>query len=167
MGDLRIRIKVGENEFEADGPVDIVRAELAGFKKLIGHKEDSSSTTNATHRRADFEKIARINGRVVSLKIVPRSPVHAVLALLLGQQLLRNNTNVMGSEIMDGLRQSGYNLSRADYILRSHVAEANITAAGSHRRRRYQLTPRGIEKAHEVARVLVAALPPEQPNPKD
>ena len=165
MGDLRIRIKVGENEFEADGPADIVRAEIAAFKRLIGYKEEpAQQTTDA----ADIESVSRINGRIVSLKIAAKLPTHAVLALLLGQQLLRNNTKVKGSEIMDGLRQSGYRLSRADYILKDHVAKANIAVIGTHRRRRYKLTPLGIEKAQEVARVLAAALPPSPPSgPKE
>jgi hypothetical protein len=162
MSDLRVRIKVGENEFEANGPHEIVQAEIAGFKKLIGYKEDPAPATNPESERGDIEKVTRIKGRVVSLKIATKSPVHAVLALLLGQQLLRNNTKVMGSEIMDGLRQSGYDLSRADYILRDHIASANITAVGRRRGRRYKLTPRGIEKAQEVARVLAAALQPDQ-----
>jgi hypothetical protein len=163
MSELRVRIKVGENEFEANGPHEIVQAEIAGFKKLIGYKEEPAPATNSPEsEKADIEKITRINARVVSLKIAARSPVHAVLALLLGQQLLRNNTKVMGSEIMDGLRQSGYDLSRADYILRDHIASANIAAVGRRRGRRYKLTPRGIEKAQEVARVLAAALQPDQ-----
>jgi hypothetical protein len=167
MSDVRVRIKVGENEFEANGPPEFVQAEIAGFKKLIGYKADPAAN-NPQSERADIEKVARINGRVVSLKVRTKSPVHSVLAVLLGQHLLRNNTKVMGSEIMDGLRQSGYDISRADNILRDHVASANVTVVGRHRRRRYQLTPRGIEKAQAVARVLLAALPPDQPaNPKD
>src|SRR5206468_8713208 len=106
---LKARIKLGDNEFEADGPVDIVRAEIDGFKRLIGFKAetgDEEGASAARKSRADIEKISRIQGRIVSLKLQTKSAAHAVLAVLLGQQLLRNNTSVMGSEIMDGLRQS-------------------------------------------------------------
>ena len=158
---LKIRIKLGDNEFEADGPVDIVRAEIDGFKRLIGFKAETGheEAASAAHKsRADIAKISRIQGRIVSLKLQTKSVAHAVLAVLLGQQLLRNNTSVMGSEIMDGLRQSGYKIARADHILRYHIADANVRAAGTHRRRRYRLTNRGVEMAQEVARRMAAAL---------
>ena len=80
------------------------------------------------------------------------------LAILLGQQLLRNNTKVMGSEIMAGLRRSGVSISRADYVLRNLIVDACVTATGYHRRRRYRLTNRGIDRAQEVARSLAATL---------
>ena len=154
---LKIRIKIGDNEFEADGPADIIQNELIRFNRSLGLKTEPS-IPEPKAPRADIEKVSEVNGRIVSLKGNAQAPAETILAILLGQQLLRNNTKVMGSEIMAGLRRSGITISRADYILRNLIADASVATGGSHRRRRYRLTNRGIEKAQEVARSLAAAL---------
>ncbi len=160
MTTLRIRIKMGSNEFEADGPAEIVRAEFASFKRLLGHADPPAQQQQQSEIE-NVKKISKVDGRIVWLKNPPKHPAQAILALMLGQQLLRNNTKVMGSEIMDGLRKCGYSLTRADRILREHIADANIAATGRHRRRRYRLTERGIGQAQKVVQVVVHALPQE------
>src|SRR5580765_6429527 len=66
--------------------------------------------------------------------------VEDVLLLLLGQQKLRGNASIAGNQIMEGLRASGHQIRRADYIMNRHASLGNVVATGKRRRRRYRLT---------------------------
>ena len=164
MSELKIRIKIADYEFEADGLNDVVRAELAGFKKLLP-AEMRAILPNESYPdappAAHLGKILRVDRRVVSLKVQSESVEEAVLVLLFGQKHFRNNDRVTGSEIMDGLRASGQRVNRIDYVLTRHSADGRVTAMGKGRSRRYKLTNRGVQKAQEIARKLSALPAPE------
>jgi hypothetical protein len=164
---LKIKIKVGDNEFEAEGPPDAVQAQLLTFVRLVGREEKAEEKParpiESPSQPPLINKIARVDGKVVSLKVKIESPGDAVLVLLLGQQQLRRNTAVAGTEIMDGLRASGHGINRADFILKRYASSGDIVATGKRRRRRYRLTTDGVEKAQKIVRTLAAALPPVEP----
>ena len=105
--------------------------------------------------------IARVNGQTVSLGVKMESPPQVVLLLLLGQQQLRNNISVAGSQIMDGLRASGHRITRTDTILKRLAAAGNVVATGKRKRLRYRLTKDGVENAQAIAAALAAPLPQE------
>src|SRR3972149_10038131 len=119
MSELRIRMKIADCEFEAEGLNEVVRAELASFKRLLPATSTSSSIGL---------DILHVKGRVVSLKAKSDSVDDAVLALLLGQKHFRANERVTGAEIMDGLRASGQRVSRVDYLLSRHASNGTVTA---------------------------------------
>ena len=155
MDALRIRIKLGEYEFESEGPSELVRAELAAFKKLLP-KEAISASEHPVISLESTRKALRVNGRVVFLGIRTESVEDALLVLLLGQKHLRNNDRVTGAEIMDGLRASGQRVGRVDHLLNRHVRDGSITVTGKRRSRRYKLTNRGIQRAQEITDLLAS-----------
>jgi hypothetical protein len=161
MSELRIKMKIADYEFEAEGSNDVVRLELADFKKLVPAALKSPSTPEkaaATLPNAELFEVLRMNGRIVSLKVHTKSVDDAVLAILAGQKALRKNERVSGGEIMNGLRASGQTVTRVDYLLRRQVADGMVSMRGRGRTRRYSLTTAGALKASASAQRLAASL---------
>src|SRR5713101_7692529 len=111
----RLKIKVGDHEFEAEGPVDIVQAQFAAFKEMVANVPAQKSAEAPNEPKQEpptnglphlpLEKIMKTEGRVVSLTAKSETVDEAVLLILLGQKESRNNLEVTGSEIQDGLKQ--------------------------------------------------------------
>jgi hypothetical protein len=146
MTTLRIKIKIGENEFEADGPPDTVEAQVRTFVRLIGREEKTE--TKPAEIPLSITKVARVNGKVVSLSVPCQSLEQAVMAVLLGQRQLRGNPFVAGTEIMAGLR---------DNILKRQAMLGNVVVTGKRRLKRYRLTTDGAERAQKIAQALAAS----------
>lgn len=166
----RLKIKIGEHEFEAEGPVEVVQAQFALFKELIAATpqkptehateattEEKNSAAQIPHQA--IEKIMKAEGRVVSLTAKCDTVDEAVLLILLGQKEFRSNQEVTGSEIMDGLKQSGYQLERVDRITDKLTQDGHIITIGVHRGRRYRLTNQGLARALTVAKEIIATVP--------
>lgn len=172
----KLKIKIGEHEFEAEGPVDIVQDQFATFRDLIatfpGRRAEEAAPPEIQPERDGggaiatgsptglaLEKISRVDGRVISLTVTPASVQEAVLVILLCQRHFRSNDSVTGGEIMDGLRQSGHIAARADYVLDKMAAEGLVIRIGIGRARRYPLTNAGVTKAQESAKAFLALIP--------
>jgi hypothetical protein len=175
MTDYRLKIKIGEHEFEAEGPADIVQAQFDIFKELVsrapikatpekpeqkipdtgGQANGNGTNTN----QLDLEKIMRADGRVVSLTVRAGSGTDAVLLLLLGQRQFRSNDSVTGSELAAGLRESGHGALRGDYLTDRLARDGAVITIGEHRGRKYRLTNTGVARAQEIARNLIALVP--------
>jgi len=165
---LRLKMKVGEHEFEAEGPAEIVQAQFALFKEMIAAaapKKVQDNSQDGKRQELDslphqpIEKIMKAEGRVVSLTAKGETVDEAVLLILLGQKDLRNNQEVTGSEIMDGLKQSGYQVDRVDRITDKLSDSGDAITIGVHRGRRYRLTNQGLGKALAIAKELIATVP--------
>lgn len=172
----KLHIKIGDHEFSAEGPSDIVQAQFAAFKELISTiplqpavppqapppapvpepKEESSGNGSFPHIR--LEKIMKVEGRVVSLTAKCDSTEEAVMLVLLGQKEFRNNDSVTGSEVMDGLKLSGYILERVDKTLDKLAREGAVMTIGVHRARRYRMTNQGHKRALGIAQELLNAV---------
>ena len=90
---------------------------------------------------------------------VKANVMDAVLMILLGQRMMRENENVSGIELMEGLRGSGIQVNRVDTLMTKLAHEGTVIAMGVHRRRRYRLSVIGVTRAEQLARRLTAALP--------
>lgn len=168
---LKLKTKIGEHEFEAEGPADVVQAQFAIFKDMC--VSDAAGRPTSTPKVSEagqedvldstphqpIEKIMKAEGRVVSLTAKAETVDEAVLLVLLGQKDLRNNQEVTGSEIMDGLKQSGYQLDRVDKIADKLSDAGDIITMGVHRGRRYRLTNQGLARVLNVAREIIATVP--------
>src|SRR3989442_1509869 len=100
MDNTRIRMKIGEHEFDAEGPVEIVQAQLAAFKEIISSmphttvvpktdglgKSKNNNEITPTPPHISIEKIMHVAGRVVSLTALPASSADAALLILLGHK---------------------------------------------------------------------------------
>jgi hypothetical protein len=178
MADYRLKIKIGDHEFDAEGAAEVVQAQFEVFKELIlsvpakatqrtpaaanGNGGDGENGDKAgSAGQLELDKIMKLDGRVVSLTVRAASQDDAVLLTLLGQRQYRDNNSVTGGEIKDGLRQSGQPIDRVDRVLDKLSADTSglVITIGQHKGRRYRLTNAGITRAHEVARNLIATVP--------
>jgi hypothetical protein len=173
METTKIRVKIGDHEFEAEGPTDTVQSQFEVFKELISSIPRASETPKiieaeyvepnkdviVTHSHVDVAKVLHVSGRVVSLTALPKSAEDAALLIMLGHKDLRNNVSVTGQEIGDGLAQSGRPVLRVDRIMEKALEEALVLKTGIKRGTRYRLTNQGLGKALNVAKDLVASLP--------
>jgi hypothetical protein len=165
MSESRIKIKFGGHEFEAEGSPESVERLFESFKHLIAPPPPETSTPSETAPPPPAETkastiplhtIVRIQGRVVSLSVNAKSE-DAVLLLLLGQMQFRRNNTVSGAEVMEGLRESGLKVRRADRILATHIRDGYVVAMGQLRRRRYRLSNAGIDRAQQLIEVAARA----------
>lgn len=173
METTRIKVKIGENEFDAEGPTETVLAQLEVFKQLLSSAsslvkaEEEKEAANAVENKEktnepphiSIEKIMHAAGRVVSLTALPPSAVDAALLVMLGHKDMRNNVSVTGQEIGDGLAQSGRPVPRVDRIMDKAIEDAHVLKTGIKRGTRYRLTNQGLLKALAVASDLIASLP--------
>lgn len=168
----RIKIKIGDHEFEAEGPAEIVKDQFESFKQLLSNQEIIRSTTQPTKvvqnitQQQDTEaelygnlpKIMEVSGRVVSLTALPPSTSDAALLILLGQKELRENSSSSAQEVGDGLAQSGRPVPRVDRVMDSIIEQALVIKTGIKRSTRYRLTNQGVSRARELARELLASV---------
>ena len=169
----KIKIKLGEFEFEAEGSPELVREQFESFKNLIASippKQDPPPVRQVQQvpevigvtddsGSPQYDKVFKADGRVVSLTALPPSNPDAILMIMLGQRHYRKNESVTGSEIMDGLQQSGYTIDRIDRQMDKFVTEGLVIRIGKARGTRYRLTNQGLQKAQAVAKDVIATVP--------
>jgi hypothetical protein len=163
MDNYRIKVKIGEHEFEAEGPAEIVQSQFETFKQLIANQPQRINTTEKTAKQAEnrrpvtnggdleLDKICRVEGRVVSLTVKPTSEGDASMLIMLGQKAYRENDTVTASEIKDGLEQSGYRPLRIDRIMQPLADEGSVIRIGQRKGTKYRFTNIGLAKAKTIA----------------
>lgn len=166
MDNYRLKIKVGEHEFEADGPPDAVQSQFKEWKELIAtvprQKDDTTASNDLQEKRSTndeppnlaLDKIMRVEDRIVSLTAPPELATEAALLILLGQRQFRSNESVTGNEMMTGLQQSGFRMARVDRILEGLADSGLVIRSGQHRGTRYRLSNTGL--GYCLIRVLPA-----------
>jgi len=176
----RMRLKIGTHEFEAEGPVAVVQEQVKRFMELIAtlpvdYLKESASPFPGVESRdypaspsapqvtasqptdASLDKIMKSENRVISLTVRPDSAETAVLLLLYGQKMLRQNDGVTGAEIMDGITATGgLSVQRADRLLEKLGRDGDVIVIGERRGKRYRLTNAGLLKARNAAATLLA-----------
>jgi hypothetical protein len=170
MVDTKLKIKIGDHEFEAEGPSDVVQSQFEAFRALIelaGKTPQPSPAPSSTENPTSnallkgelmLDKIMRVEGRVVSLTVRGNALEDETLLVLLGQRKIRTNDSVSGAEIMDGLRLTGRQVRRIDYQLDKMTTSGDVITVGNGRARRYRLTNQGFAKAQELAMDLVTTV---------
>jgi len=167
MGESTLRVKFGEHEFEAEGPSDSVERQFLAFRLLISPSEpppaqEQAKPQNVEKKPAELlERIMKVNGPIVSLTVRTNNVDDAVLALMFGHRQLRNAQLVSGAQIMQGLRASGFDVLRADVILRKQSRRGHVAASGRYRNIRYQLSLSGYDRAWQIVRQWAAQAPAE------
>jgi hypothetical protein len=179
MDSFKLKMRIGEHEFEAEGPSEVVQAQFAAFRELV--EAAAKAPTNpqgleppppylplagtpppgpppSLKGELSLDKIMRNEGRIVSLTARGASLEDEILLLLLGQRKLRTNDSVTGGEILDGLRLTGRTVNRIDYQLDKMTDAGDVITVGTNRARRYRLTNQGLAKAQDLAIDLVATV---------
>jgi hypothetical protein len=173
METTRIKVKVGDHEFEAEGPVEIVSQQFETFKNMISIESRIMAVPGSgksaimlqamdnigSSAHVPIEKVMHVSGRVISLTALPPSIEDAALLIMLGHKDLRNNLTVTGQEIGDGLAQSGRPVPRVDRVMEKAINEAFVLKSGIKRATRYRLTNQGLSKALNVTKELIESLP--------
>lgn len=165
----KLKVKIGEHEFEAEGPTDVVQQQFAVFKELMLTPAAARTPTQPdtlpvpitpteTNNDLALGKIMKQDGRIVSLTARGRSVEEEIMLVLLGQKALRNNEAVTGSEIIDGLKLTGHVATRITYKLDKMTESGDVITVGSHRGRRYRLTNQGAAKVQELAKAVIATV---------
>lgn len=177
-GVSKLKVKIGPHEFEAEGAWEDVKALYDAFMSMV-----AAGAGNATPQPhyllppADYSaiippippntpltdtllsKIMRVEDRVISLTVRPKSAEDAVLLLLYGQKVLRENDSVTGAEVIDGLTATGgLQVSRADRLLEKAGRDGDVIVIGERRAKRYRLTNAGITKARAIAADAIATV---------
>lgn len=168
----RLKIKLAGHEFEAEGPVQVVQAQFAAFKEMVAQLGAAPAVPAMAHivtpaqadaARAEsaqrdelqdnrLDKIMQLSNRVVSLTARPSSTEDAILLLLYGQKMLRQNDGVTGAEVVQGVQATGgLAVTRSDRILDKLANNGDVIVIGERRSRRYRLTNAGLQKARQVA----------------
>jgi hypothetical protein len=165
MDNAKLKVKVGEHEFEAEGPSDIVQAQFETFKKLIdgGPKQETArkqeapaATKPSQESELMLDRICKVAGRVVSLTVKPELVTDAAMLVMLCQRQFREIEAVTASEIKDGLEQSGYRIDRLDRIMQPLADDGSLVRIGARKGTRYRFTNPGFAKSQEIAREVIA-----------
>ncbi len=173
--ELRIRIKIGNDEIEFQGPAEAVDKQFEPFRLAmmpaarVVEEERTPEPTKAVELAtappppavSPLDRVVQVRGSICSLRTNAKLD-DAILVILLGQRTFRRNENVSGREIMEGLRNSGITAVRADIILKRYAARAMVVATGALRRRRYRLSLDGAQRAEQIVRTLAAQMPPPE-----
>jgi hypothetical protein len=187
METLKLKMRIGAHEFEAEGPQDVVKEQFEAFKALIAAVPTAplnasftgypgtppSITAGAQPGSQTFEpplvpaldtsqealaRIMKVDDRIISLTARARNTDDAVLLLLYGQKALRVNDAVTGAEMIDGLSATGIKVQRVDRLLEKASDIGDVIVVGSGRAKRYRLTNSGFAKAKAIANDLIATV---------
>ena len=165
----RIKVKIGEHEFDAEGPIEVVKEQFSAFKELLSSTSahakssatatckqniDNKSVTESLGSKA-LDNIMHCEGRIVSLTAIPPTIEDSALLIMLGHKDLRDNSSVTGQEIGDGLAQSGKKVARVDRVMQTAIEQSLVLKTGIKRATRYRLTNQGLAKAISLAKELI------------
>jgi hypothetical protein len=168
VDNFRFKVKVGEREFEAEGPRDAVEARWAEARDwLLNTPEPKRTPTDrppdlAEQRENPIFDVDR-GRRTVRLRVLPpRGEVlqrlsNALLLLLYGYNDLINRPQVPVTRMAEDLRMSGFaglkRLSRAFVRLESEgLAARNGAGKGTN----YRATNPGLAAARTLAKSLTS-----------
>lgn len=160
----KIKVTIGSNSFEAEGPEDLVTAQYNAFLEAISSQpkrivEEFTPPKGALSVDLTPEELAHvflIEADGISLIRKPRTEnpkADGVLVLLYGYQKLRDEKVVGAAALLNAAKASGLGLDRLDKIVKER--SAFIQASGLRRGVRYTLTTPGVMEARKLVRALI------------
>lgn len=164
MSELRrLKMKIGDAEFEAEVAEDEVQPMYDEFLSVLrqrSHTPERVVAVPASGRAFDQKLLGRIfevrpDGAVV-LKVLPEGPdreADAMLLLLYGYYVLKNEECVLATHLFRAAEKSGITLRRPanECIRNGRFVIRNGQRKGSH----YALNSQGLAMAQEItARIL-------------
>ena len=159
----RLKMKFGNAEFEAEVAEDEVRLMYDQFLSILGHEERDTPkrTSSVEYPRKTFNQgLTQIfdlheDGAIV-LKLLPDGhdkEADALLLILFGYRLLKNEECVLATHLFRAVEKSGISLRRPVYLCarNSRFVIRNGQRKGSN----YSLNSHGLAMAKEItARML-------------
>jgi hypothetical protein len=173
MDNLKIRVKVGDHEFEAEGPRESVELQFQLFKELVGAAPvrtpgqappapkppviqtptQNGGLVDETPDKTVYDRLFSVDGDRLSLHYLPEGEnreANALLILLLGYRIITAQEQVLGGRLMQGLQQSGLTLDRIDRVLDPYIPSL-ILKTGIKKGTKYRLTNIGLARAKVIA----------------
>ncbi len=173
---IKIRVKAGEWEFEAEGEVKTVIQQFEKFQDLANewfkafpgkerfqeHPQTSQvlqSTPKHTVPLPSLDGILETDPHSsILLCRIPlpgkESEAKLVLLLLLGYLEIRGVTEVSVLALKQAIKQSIHPVLRLDRVLHNYIRDRFVTKIGRGKGGRYRLTPLGVKKAISIAEEL-------------
>ena len=164
---IKLRIKLGECEFEAEGEEEIVIQQFEKFQDLVNGRVASQPNqllpfpSPQKLSLPQFEKIFETDPQssILLCRIPPPgkdSEAHMVLLLLLGYLKIRGIPEVSVLALKKSVKLSLHPVVRLDRILQHYLKDRFVIKTGRGKGGKYRLTPLGINKAFAIAEELTS-----------
>jgi hypothetical protein len=162
----RIKIKLGDAEFEAEGSEESIQAQYSQFLEALQRTAPKASTaTNSLKSdqngaapvgNVDESLLARLfdlrADGIVALRVLPKGAdkeADALLLILYGYRRVKNEEQVLATQLLRAAEQSGVSIYRPAHALAAY--DQYVIRGGQRKGSSYSLNNQGILKAEEVA----------------
>jgi hypothetical protein len=184
MDAFKLRLKIGANEFEAEGSQEYVQGERQVFLESITandcYEEPASEELGETPAGSDgggqalpaaprdwpislteMGKLAHQDKSDKDLIILTALPQEsetqkqgALVLLLLAHKIIRNVDTVKSPDVLNGMKQSGIPVDRLDGV--ADKIPNLVLKTGVRKGTKYRLSTPGVQKAAAVAKALLS-----------
>lgn len=162
----KLRVKLGEAEFEAEGEEEVVREQyemfleaISGTQDVVAQPRQSATDTqnDAPDDKSDefdsnlLDRLFSVERGVLSLRVLPQTKsrsADALLLLIYGFMKLQGEHDIFGTKLMKSARQSGLSIDRVDRVISAH--KGLYMRGGARRGAKYTLNNQGVKKAEEI-----------------
>jgi len=160
----RIKVKLGDAEFEAEGAEDKVQAQYEQFLTAIAHAPKPSVDTPLTKDKKNDQPPGPVDDAlmmrlfeqredgIVALRVLPQGTereADTLLLLLYGYKRLRSEQNILATRLVRAANHSGLKLT---YLNRVQAQLTQYVMRGGQRKgATYALNNQGVLKAEEIA----------------
>lgn len=168
----RIKIKLGNAEFEAEGSPELVKKQYADFMAAVANLPKAASETpaepNSNEAKPDGNDAisSRLPKAIVdrvfrwddplSLMDTPKTDnaeADALLVLVYGHTELRGKPDVTGAALVKSASKTGLNVDRISRTL--DARRDFVRSSGVKKGTRYSLNNRGITEAERLIKTMV------------
>jgi hypothetical protein len=169
-GPHRVRIKIGDAEFEAEGSEESVKQQYADFLAAMAARPAATATPKqqapgGTTPPPDgagitddlMASVFKVDGDLISLQFLPKGEnvkADALMLLLYAYATLKNQQMVLGTQLVRAANQSGLGLERVDRSLDGYEGQNLVLKGGVRKGTKYGLNNQGKKKAEELLKAL-------------
>jgi len=169
----KLRVKIGVNEFEAEGEAEWVSAQVETWRELLS----AAPRTPPAGRPAEeaepppdeeglgedlapkLTKVFAVDKRkkLVTLRVQPsgnQREADAILLLLFGYTKLLGQDDVLVGLVKESMADSGLRVDRVDRAIAPHQTAGYARKGGTAKGSKYRLTNTGETRARELVSVL-------------
>jgi hypothetical protein len=184
----RLKVRIGENEFDAEGPPEQITAQFAAWKDLltlVGHNGRPASTTNPKAGKPAIPQQSLLDDsgsaiddppsdrsasifhvdekrQLVTLRVLPPNgedrDADAALLTIYGFKTMLNAGEVLVGRLKDALQASGLTPTRIDKIVLAYTTNGLVLKVGRGPGGKYHLSNTGRAKAEALAKKLTEQL---------
>lgn len=166
MNTYKLHIKIGENEFNSEGPAEIVKEAFDTWRELIASMPSKPTVSKEGRNNSKYidpdniepERLNRLflydpTKDLMSVRIFPRGTERerdTLLLILLGYKVLKDKHEVMATKLTRSMRQSGCKVTRVDRLAAKYINQGLVNKGGMAKSGHYSLTNTGLARAIEI-----------------